>query len=350
MKSKFLVGVVTFISTIILIIFSLNIFDSNSKKTYFFNRKFSNDTLFSFEKNYSKMNKREYVNFICSDSLFIEQDKNDLDLINNSYNIYFSDKNLQNKFITKIILPLNSNFIYCNEKKLYYTLKFKFYEYDFKMKTSNEILLDNFKIRSIKPLINSQTKFICFGEYFEKNCYKSGFYIIDIYSKKIIPSKIVKSSFKTSMPGIALSYSGNFSASWEKSKLVYCCDKYSKIYFFDKNGKYLRELTTNDKIPLPVILTNQKGDSFYSRGGTWASNCGIIIREDLIYVFSARSIEESTIIVDEYSYNTLKYIQSFRIKYNNLNSRSIKNVFFNKNKILITFEFNYASFIFSRHI
>lgn len=62
MKNKFLIGTITFLVTLIAIIFFFNFFDSNSKKNYKLNRKYNNDTYsFKFEKNYPRMSKFEYL-------------------------------------------------------------------------------------------------------------------------------------------------------------------------------------------------------------------------------------------------------------------------------------------------
>lgn len=56
------------------------------------------------------------------------------------------------------------------------------------------------------------------------------------------------------------------------------------------------------------------------------------------------------IVIDKYSMITNKYIESFKLDYNGYNSRDITNIIFNKDNIIITFSFNYASFTFSRYI
>jgi hypothetical protein len=364
MKNKFLIGVITFFSAIIFVIVLLNIFDSNSKKEYLFDRKFIAENILSFEKKYNKMDQSkdvvsEYIMYVRSDNSIVEQGKKIFDNDRNDHKFYFSDLNFISKTTKSALLPNRCNIILCDKNRLFYTLEFKLFEYDFATKTSREIKLKNFKAFSLKSLSNDKynTKFLCFGESFVNGKFCTGFHIIDIDSTSIITSKVLQNSRITSMPKNSLVYTGCFTTSYDKSVISYCCDKYSKIYFFDSNGNYIKELITKDNVPLPKILKNQEGNSFYSRGGTWTTNLGMFIKNDGVFVFSGRSKKENTIIkggskiiIDQYSYNTLQYVQSFKIDYNNLNSRNITNVFIAKDKIVVGFEFYYASFIFSKYI
>lgn len=348
-KNKMLIGTVTVFVGIIFSIAMLNIFEP-TKKTYFFERKFSNNEILKFERRYDKMDEGEYAMYLRSNNSIVERDKKIIDDKNTEYKFYFSDLSFKKKSTKTTILPNICNVIYCDTNRLFYTLKFKLFEYDFETKIIKDLGLNNLKAFSLKPILNSKNQYLCFGELFENNNYKTGFFVIDIENKNIVESKILEINKETAMPKNDLAYSGCFTENYDRSKIIYCCDKYSKIYFFNDKGEFTKELTTNDKSPLPQILKNSNGDSFYSRGATWTNNFGTFIKDDKIFVFSSRSDDKSSIIIDEYSYDKLKYKQSYKLNYNNLNSSSIRNVFIDKDKIIIGFEFNYASFTFSRYI
>ncbi|WP_126461459.1 hypothetical protein [Flavobacterium sp. LS1R10] len=350
MKNKFLVGVVTFFTAIILSVIVLNIFDSSTKKDYFFDRKFVAESPLKFDKKFEKMNSSEYIMYIPSDYSLVERDKMVIDAEKAEYKFYFSDL-VFTKIVTKTaILPNFCSIILYDKNRLFYIVKFQLFVYDFETKKSKKIGSNNFKAFSLKVIPNSKTKFLCFGESFENSSYNTGFHIIDIDTNEIFSTKILQNNDQSEMTKNCLIYSGNFTKTYDKNIIAYACDKYSKIYFFDSNGLFTKELNTNDNVPLPDILTNQKGYNFYSRGGTWATNVGMFMKDGDIFVFSARSDDNNTIIIDQYSYYTLQYVQSYKLNYNNLNSKRIMNVFIDKDKIILVFEFNYASFTFSRYI
>lgn len=350
MKNKFFVGVVTFIGTLILIVIFLNIFDSKSKRHFDFKRNFTQMLLLNFEKKYSKMNEAQYLRFVQSDSLIVEYDSKSLDTINRQHRFYFSNLSFTSKSTQDLVLPESSNVIYCNDSLLFYTCKFKLYEYNFKSKVSRDINLGTLNVFSLKLLPDSKDKFICFGENYDSKKYNTGFFIVNFKTSQVFTSQILEKTNHTSMPKNGLVYSGKFNNSFDKQLLFYCCDKYSKIYFFDKNGIFKKELVTNDHTPLPKILTNKKGDTFYGRGGTFTSNMGMFMRDDKIFVFSSRLNDKSDIVIDEYSYSTLEYTRSFKLKFNNLSAQDIGNVIIDKERIILVFEFYYASFIFSRYL
>lgn len=351
MKNKFLVAVLTVFGTVLLYVMVLNIFDSKDKKTFLFNRNFSrNENILSFDKQFDRMNKEEFVKYLYSDGWVVEHDKVNIDNKNNGYTLYFSDYAFKKKKTKKVILPVSSNILLCNANELYFTHNFLFYKYDFQSDTIIPITIKGLKVFAVRSIPESHGKLICFGELLGKTGFKSGFFTIDIAQNAVADALILETTPETSMPKNALAYSGSFTTDFENHEIAYTCDKYSRIFFFDKNGKYKATLKTKDNTPLPEILTNQQGDSFYSRGGTWSSNMGTFLKGDKIFVFSARSKEDTRMTLDEYSLKSLKYVGSYKINYNNLDSKSIRNIFIQKDKVLIGFEFYYASFIFSRYI
>ncbi|GEM55654.1 hypothetical protein B0A58_02625 [Flavobacterium branchiophilum NBRC 15030 = ATCC 35035] len=349
MKNKVLIGTVTVFLGITFSVVMLNLFEP-TKSNYFFNRKYSNKNILNFENKFDRMNKGEYVMYIRSNNLIVERDiiYNDKNSI--MYNLYISDLDFKKKKRKKVKLPKLSNIIYSDSTKLFYNMKFKLFQYDFKTMKNTEVGMNHIKIFSLIPIMDSQNYYLCFGELFNDNIFNTGFFVINISTKRIIKSMILEPSKESSMPKNDLVYSGFFTETYDKRNLIYCCDKYSKIFFFNSKGIYTKVLTTNDKTPLPKILKNSNGDSFYSRGGTWTSNMGIFVKNNKIFVFSSRSDLKTSIMIDEYSLETMKYKQSFVLKHNNLSSSSIRNIFIDSNKIIIGFEFNYASFTFSRNI
>lgn len=334
-------------------IFSIAFFNfanSSSKKTFSFNRKFTNSSILNFEKSHEKMNESEYVIYANSDKFIVERDKKIFNTKNDEYKFYFSDINFKNKCKINEVLPTGSNILTSDLEKTLYTNKFKLYQYKTDTKLSEEIILKNFKIISLKALLNSKVEFLAFGELYENKVYSTGFYVIDISTGEIIKSKTIEKNINTIVPINQLRYSGKFNSSYEKTKIYFYCDKYSKIYFFDINGLFTKELSTNENVPLPKITTTKQGASFYTQGATWYTNMGVFFKENKIFVLSAASKIKKSIVIDEYSYKTLKYKQSFKLNYNNMTSGSIRNIFIDNNRIVICFDFYYASFIFSRYI
>ncbi len=350
MKNKFLVGIITFFGTILLIITSLNLFDSNTKKYYSFIRKFDNkNVLLKFQNRNDKANEDEYVGYVNSDKYIIESDKENIDNETISYKFYIRDLSFNNLVIKNVNLPSTSNLLFCNSTKVIFSNYLKLYDKQINNSKVTEIKLKNLIVSSIKPIINSDSKFLCLAQHFVNNKYETGFFIIDFLTNEILTSKIVETEDIPNVPKNGLKYSGMFSI-LDNNIISYSCNKFSKIYFFDKNGFFVKELTTCDKTPLPIITKNSQNTSFYSRSGTWNTNMGIFIKNNKIFVFSATNKILDKVVIDEYSYSNLQYIQSYKLDYNNQNSFCVRDVFVNNNKIIIGFEFYYASFIFSRHI
>lgn len=346
MKNKFLIGIVTFFVAIGFCILFFNVTDSTTKKKYYFGRKFSKDSILRFKNSSNKLNEGEYVMYVKSDSCLIERDKKQIDELNEEYKFYFFDFNFKHKKIKEAILPTSSYLLFYSSNKMFYSVKFNLFAYDFEVKNSRKININSFKVFNIKSLFNSKTKFLCLGEYPINNKYVTGFYVIDINSEDINLIKEIQSSEKSMILENFLIYSGDFSSSFQGNDIAYFCDKYSKIYFFDSKGNYVKELNTKENVPLPKILTNDKGDNFYSRGDTWSTNKGVYFNKKKIFVFSGRSEFETDIVIDEYSFESMKYDRSYLLNYNNYSAKSIGNVRAEKDNVIITFNTDYASFKF----
>jgi hypothetical protein len=344
MKNKLLVGVITFFATIFLMILFLNIFDSDSKKEYSFDRKFNNKSILKFENSYLKTNENEHVAFLKSDNYIVERDKKVIDTINESNTFYFEDFNFKNKQRIEAILPIGSNILYCDLNKVIFTKRFSLFQYDFKTKITKQIDFKGLKVNTIKPIKNSETTFLCFAEYHQDNRYNTAFYIIDFKTKQIELSKELETTDYDDFLSNSLRYIGKFIAIKEKNIIGYYCEKYSKIFFFNDDGKFIKELQTSDRVPLPKIAKNSQGNRFYSQDGTWYSNLGIFMKDDKIYVFSQATKEKDFMTIDQYSWDQLEYIQSYKLSYKNINSGGIYNLHLDKNRVIICFDYDYASF------
>ncbi len=220
MKNKFLVGVITVFAGIVFSILMLNLFQP-TKENYFFERKFSKNEILKFEKRSEKMDENEYVMFLRSNNSIVERDRNELDGEKSDYKIYFSDINFKNQNTKTVVLPKICNVISCDINRLFYTLKFKLFEYDFETKSTKDLGFTNLKAFSLKSIPNSTTKYLCFGELFENSSYKTGFFVVNIETKNIIDSKILETNQATAMPKNDLIYSGCFTTNFDKSKIAY---------------------------------------------------------------------------------------------------------------------------------
>ena len=203
------------------------------------------------------------------------------------------------------------------------------------------------KISVIKFLHNSFDEIMVFGEQQKDNKFLSGFFKISLKTLKINPVKIIETNNDSKFLSNSLKYVGEFTYSKTDSILSYACDKYSRVFFFSIKGEFKKVLLTKDESPIPLILTNENGDSFYGRG-TYNTNTACFVKNGFIYVFSARAKNKLDLIIDRYSYNNLKYDKSYKIKCKNYCSKDITNLFIDVNGIILSFTTNYVSLKFSR--
>ncbi len=348
MKNKVLIATITFFFTIIASILFLNTFTAKTIKVYEINRKFSNDLILKFQNlNYKTITNRRARNvsskkYICETFTFNNDEKTD------SCHIFKTDYDFKEKVFLKARLPKNAFIVEVDSNTINYTINFKLFTHTIKTKLNHAILPSNLKIYSIKSLTKSNV-IICFGEYNEKkNDFKTGFFAVNISSKQIKKLKIVETSKFSKSTINALRYSGLFNNSNESGLNIYTCSKYSKIYLFDENGYFLKELSTQEKIPLPTVKINEIGNSFFVQGSTFYTNKSCFVKDKRIFVFSDIKNNES-IIIDEYDYLNLTYINSFKLHFRNLTTRDINKVFVKDNKVILAFNDFYASFIFSRY-
>lgn len=351
MKNKFLIGLVTFFSTLAALLFFSNFVNSDSNKSYSFERVFSNkDSILNFTARHAKMDADEYIMAINSDDYIVERDREPVDSMHDRYKFYYTDLRFGSKQTDHVILPSGSNVLHSNPKKVIYTNNFRLFELDKSQHKSCEILIPGLKVTSLKALPDSDSKFLCFSELKTADDYETGFFVIDFNTKAIRLSKLLVTHDATDVPTNSLRYSGSFSVFADQNTIAYGCNKFSKIYFFDNKGNFKNELNTADATPLPEVIQNSQGYTFYKRGHTWNTNMGVFVKNNKAFVFSASSKVYNTIIVDEYSLKDFTYVQSHKIKHDYENSQSVRHAFIDGDKLVIGFETHYASFIFSRYI
>ncbi|WP_395051964.1 hypothetical protein [Flavobacterium sp.] len=348
MKNKFLIGIITFFVAIFSSILILNLFNTNFKKNNYFVRKFSKNEILKFDKEYEKLFKNSSYDLFYSNSLLLEGKYEGIKRNMKNYNFYFSDFLFSKKINKNVSIPLSANILLVDEKYILYDSKSKISRLE--IKTDSIIQYDSRGIRvySIVSLKNLPNKFLFFGEVNFTNIYKTGFFVFDITNNKIEEIKILKYSENVFNPEVRLMYSGIFQ-NVENNIITYTCDKNCKIFMFNDNGTLVNELKTNDNTQIPKVI--KKADSyFYSRDGLNLTNSGVFSNKKNLFVFSMASQYDNIIIIDQYSKLNLKYIQSFKLDYNNHNTSDIMNIYINNNQIILKFDSSYASFIFSRFI
>lgn len=328
------------------LIIYLNINKSSSINSYKFKRIFSNNIILNFNKSYFIQNLKEGIFLITTNDSLIYTFNSYTDSSQKlNYSIQSFDYNLNLKKKTYHNIPKYSNILFTNSTTTIYTNLFSLFFHDNENQLNRKINLTDFKVFKIYPLKKNH-QFVCLGELKHDGKYKTGLFIIDSNQQKI--SQIVavfESNLSTSASQNFLRYSGEFTQS--SNQIIYCCDKFSKVYVTDINGENYQSFSTDDKTPLPQVINNLKGTFFYKRGATWGVNYGIFSKQDKYYVFSARSIIKDSLILDVYSKFGSKYLFSSKLYYKNKVSSDISRVYFYNNRIIIAFDDSFASFVYS---
>jgi hypothetical protein len=206
-------------------------------------------------------------------------------------------------------LPQTAQIKNCTPGQVYYIDRFNLYLYDLAENSHEKISPANFKclnIASVKP-----NTLLLFGEDSVGPIFRSGYFTLDLASGSIAPSKIIEENAFTSAAPNSLIYSGKFTRVG-KNSMSYYCDKYSRIFFFDNNGKFVREFITRDKTPKPQLVQNNVA-FYYKRGSTFNVNNGIHVENDKLLTFSCRSEPVSYMIIDIYSLESGKYLSSTKL-------------------------------------
>ena len=350
MKNKFLIGTVTVFVAIIVNIIALNFLNSSSQQKNNFKRTFSKNEILIFNKSYKRLSsKNEYIcKITSSDSIrefenySVEKGLQIIKILTSDFNFL----NTQNKFVR---LPVTSKILSVNQADIIFSYKSKIGILNFKTGILKSEIIKNLKIFTLISLNEYSKKYLCFGELFQNNIYKTGFYIIDLSNQNIVESKILKIEEKSTYLESRLQYTGYFQKQNE-NLFSYNFEMFSKIFFFNNIGIFENELNTKDKTKLPKIITTKNIEFRYSNDEKGYSNVGLFCKNECFYVFSMAINLKDKIVIDKYSMITNKYIESFKLDYNGFNSRDITNIIIDKNKIIIAFSFYYASFTFSRYI
>jgi len=348
MKNKFLVGLLAFFSAILTTILFLNYSNSDSKKDYSFDRKFSNNEILKFDNSYDLLsNDNSYQLFNSTGESIVEGKSIETESKESQYDLFFSDGSFSNKIHKTLKLP-DSNVLLIDKNHAIYSHEKNLYQLDLANNSSIKTTIKDINICSIISIDNIPNKYLFFGGAFLDKTYKTGFFVLDMLHNKIIESKIIQTDSVSYRLDTVTMYAGYFQKTVDKS-LIYICERNPMIFLFNKNGVLDGDLKTKDNTPMPKIIKNSKNMYFFSRDGSTYTNSGVFTDKENLFVFSMASKLKDKIIIDQYSRKTKEYVQSFKLNYNNYNSNDIANVIIDKEKLILKFESNYASFKFSRY-
>lgn len=222
----------------------------------------------------------------------------------------------------RVTIPKTAQIKNCTPDNLYYIDHFNLYIYEIVKKTHSKVNPANFKCLNLYSA--NPDVLLLFGEDSTGSSFRSGYFTLNLMNGNFSPAKIIEENASTSAAPNSLIYSGKFTRTGENS-IAYYCDKYSKIFFFDDNGKFVREFTTKDNTPKPELVQNDLA-FFYKRGSTYNVNNGIYVEKDKLLVFSCRSASVNYMIIDIYSFESGKYLGSTKLKNKDWNSIDIISV------------------------
>ncbi len=237
-----------------------------------------------------------------------------------------------------------SQVLYFNKESLFFTKNFILHHYNIQNKTTERIPIKDFKVINIISLNNNSTQLLLFGEKKVSDLeFKTGFYIFDVITRQMKLSKVINTNRESKAIENLLMYSGRFNK--EDNIVNYFCDKYSEIYFFDKDGQFQKTIQTKDKTPKGKIINNEHG-YYYDRGETYSVNLEVSVFGDHVFVFSCRTKrdEHKAIMIDVYSLSTKEYLYSHRLFYNHKTSFDVNFVSKNKNGMVINFDDDVVEF------
>lgn len=347
MKNKFLIGILTFFAAIFTSIVILNFTNSSLNKSYYFDRKFSGTHILEFVNDHDKLDKNSTYELCYSNTEISEGNQNLLSDVM-EYKLSFSDCSFSNIKKNILKIPIKSNIFMVEKNYVVYSLNSRLHQLNLNTYTTIISSINKIDISFLISLKNLPNKYLFFGEVFQDSNYKTGFFILDMLTNKITPSKVLNLDSEKFNPEIIAMHSGVFQRLNDNS-ISYTCDKNPNVFLFNTFGLFVNELITNDDTPMPKIIKNSNGDCYFSRDGLGSTNSGIFINKKNIFVFSMASNFKDKIIIDQYSKANNKYIQSFKLNYKNRCNTNIVNIFIEDNLIVLKFKSNYASFKFSRY-
>lgn len=346
MNNKVLIGSLTVFAAIFTSIILLNFSKSDSVSDNYFERKFSENDFLIFDKDYSKLSKNDNQQSFYSGGTIVEAELKDN--LTNTYNLIFTDFLFSKKSYSKMTIPIESNILSINSENVLFSCKNKLFRYEIKSNKTDEISKNNIQVSNLIPLEKAPNEILFFGEFFANNTYNIGFFILNLVNNGITIKKLLYTNNESFKPEIALKYSGHFQKTLSNN-YAYTCEDNSKIFLFNKDGIFEKEFNTKDNTQLPNTFKDAAGNCYFSRNGSQYTNSGVLIDNKNMFVFAMTSPIKNKIIIDQYSKLTGKYIQSFKLNYKNYHSLNIQDIYIENDKILLTFESNYASFKFSRY-
>lgn len=229
---------------------------------------------------------------------------------------------------------------YCTRNRVYYIDRFGLYGYNPESQVHEKLTAENLKCLNILQ-VNANT-LILFAEEANGSKYTTGYYTIDLDTKKISLSKLLEDNEVSHAPNNSLIYSGKFKRV-DQNSVIYYCDKYSKVYFFDNEGRFVKEFTTADQAPKPQLVSD-KHAFYYKRGNTFNVNNSIHVENDKLLAFSCRSEPVKYMIIDIYSLETGKYLSSTKLQYKDWNCPDIISVSKSGRNAIINFQDGVAMF------
>jgi hypothetical protein len=323
------------ISVISLIVIFLKNYDFEKDKKYTFDRIIDKNISIKedIDNRIPKINNLAKI----TDKLICNYELSNYDSVKNLCNMNYYDINhfdLLNKF--SFYIPKSAQISYCDSLSVFYIDKYNIFSYTVKDKINKKIELLDFKIYAVLSLDNKSSKLLCFGENKINSTFHTGFYILDLNTNKIILSKMIENNINSKISENFLIYSGKFSVNDSKT-ISYCCDKFSKIFFFNDMGKFTKEIITNDKAPKPKLVTNNES-TFYQRGSTYNTNSAVLKNNDTLLIFSSRTVKNNVITIDAYSFKSSKYLFSSELSYNNKKSVHIYSATKNQTNLILFFD------------
>lgn len=334
MKINYKLGIFLITSSVVIIL--LNFCGLHKKKSFLFNRNMnSNLQVEKLREGFNNIGNKHIIN--STNNLIVE----DVSTFNNDSLMYHTlfltnilDSTLSSQ--TKIVIPKSARIAFCNETGLLCIDKLSLFVYTFKSKKYIAFPFQDFNLIKVFSLKNALSKILCLGEQKIGSDYITGFYVIDLDSNKIVfESKAIESNKKPTAIQNILIYSGEFMSN-DDLTVSFFCDKFSKIYCFDYNGRLKNEFTTMDNTPKPILVFNSIG-FFYKRGFTFLTNNGVIVNNNKAMVFSARTENMKTIVIDFYSLNSNIYLYSCDFYYKQKSCADINFIRSFGNKIYIKF-------------
>ncbi|WP_130735284.1 hypothetical protein [Flavobacterium sp. J27] len=317
--------------SVVVILIKNNPFEFNKK--YIFERTYS-DKLKFIEVTEDKIASINNITLASSNFVY-DYELTSLDTLNNTCKMKFYDSksfDLIQHF--DFDLPKSNQISFCDSNNVYCIDKFDLYVYSIKEKKKKKIAV-NLNIYDVVSIGEASKKVLLFGEYKSRHKYQTGFFLLNLETNEMIETYIVEEGDTSQILNNSLIYSGNFSKS--KDTISYYCDKYSKIYFFNTNGNFQKEIITKDESPKPKLVSNNNG-TYYKRGATFNTNNGLFTMNDDLFIFSSRNEQSNKITVDCYSFSTGKYKFSTSFGCNNKTNVDINFVTKNQNNLIIGFD------------